>query len=118
MIDRRSGGHAQALLRTSVTGFRALLAMPHFVLLAFLGAHMADFRAILANQIDEFAVAHHEFGREPAKRGAIDIEGDATRHASRIGFLAAFGGAMVAGVRAGLAGIDAGLVMCVTHETS
>jgi hypothetical protein len=90
--------------------------MPHFMLLAFFGTHMANFRAILADQVDEFAVAHHEFGCEPAKRGTIDIERDTTRHAPRIWFLAAFGGAMVAGFRTGLAGVDAGLVKCVTHE--
>lgn len=92
--------------------------MAHVMLLAFLGAHMANFRAIFTNQIDEFAIAHHEFGRKTAKRGAIDIERDAARHARRTGLFTAFGGAVVAGVCAGLAGIDTGLIKCVTHEKS
>jgi hypothetical protein len=110
-----SGSHAQACFRAPAASFGASLAMIHVVFLAFLGAFLADFRAILADQVDEFAVARHEFGGKPAKGGAVDIQRHAARHMCRCRLLAAFGGAIVAGFCAGAAGLDAGLVMSVTH---
>jgi len=89
--------------------------MIHVMFLAFLGAFLANFRAILANQVDEFAVARHEFGGKPAKGSAVDIQRHAARHMCGCWLLAAFGSAIVAGLRAGAAGLDAGLVVSVTH---
>lgn len=80
---RRSGGtlsgllphfrarHAPAFLGAAAAGFRALLAMRHRVLGAFLPAFLADGRAQLADVGSQLAAPRHVAHGHPADRGAV-----------------------------------------------
>lgn len=85
------------------------------VLRAFFGARVTDVGAGLADGAGTLAAARHIGGREAADLGAVDVERYAARHRLYILFLQARRGAVVAGLSASIAGIDAGLVLLMRH---
>jgi hypothetical protein len=71
-------------------------------------------QAVQAAQLRcKFAAARHIGGCHPADRRAIHVERNAARHHLDVVFLQAGGRAVVAGRRAGVTGVDAGLVFGV-----
>jgi hypothetical protein len=111
-------GHAAAFLGTTPAGLGALAAMIHLVPLAFLRAGLADISAGLADHSRKLAAAGHVAGGEPADGGAVHVELDAAGHRLDVLLSQAGGGAMVAGDRAAVAGIDAGLELLMWHGAS
>ena len=93
-----------------MAGIGARAAFGERVLLAFVLARLADFRAILAYQVDKVAIPGHEGGCQTAEIGAILIQRKAMGEPAAFGFLVTGGGAAIAGFGAGQAGIDAGLM--------
>jgi len=116
--SRLGRGHAAAFLGTTPAGLGALAAMIHLVPLAFLRAGLADISAGLADQSRKLAAAGHVAGGEPADGGAVHVELDAAGHRLDVLLAKAGGGAMVAGDRAVVAGIDAGLEPLMWHRAS
>ena len=55
-------------------GIRALLAMALLMPFALFRALLADFGAVLADQIDKFTFAPHEVHRQATNGGAIPIQ--------------------------------------------
>ena len=107
--------HLVELLRADMAGPGASLAMIHGVFGAFFTACLADFRAQLANLRHELASAAHEASGESADRGAVHVERNASSHHVCVGLLQAGDRAVVAGIGAGVAGVDAGLIHLVLH---
>ena len=86
------------------------------VLCAFIAAGLANVGADRANCLGELAVPGHEAGGHPTNPCAVDIQRDAARHHLDVVFLQAGGGAMVACVCAGVAGIHAGSILLMSHD--
>jgi hypothetical protein len=107
--------HAATLLGATPAGLRAFLAMTHRVPVAFLRACVADARAELARVGRELAAARHVRYCETADVRAIDVQADAARHLGDVGFLEARRGAVIAGERTFVAGVDAGFEVLVGH---
>jgi len=106
-------GHAPALIGTPAAGGGTILAVLHLMLCAFVGAHVADRRARIANRFCSFATpCHHRCGR-PAQLRAIDIERNAAGHHLDVVFLQASRGAHVARIGAIVTGFDTGFVLLV-----
>ena len=112
----RPSRHLLARLRTPTARRRTLLAMRHPMLGAFLATVPAHLRAQPAKRGRMLAAARHQARREPAYLGAIHVGGNAPCHHLDVFFLQARGRAMVAGVRAGIAGIDAALKIQGVHR--
>ena len=105
-----SGGDFQAEGGAVVAGIGAGATFGERVLFALVLAGFADFRAILAHQVVEFAVTRQEGGRQPTEIGTIGIQRETVGETAAFGFLAAGGGTALAGFGTGQAGIDAGLM--------
>jgi hypothetical protein len=87
-------------------------------LVAFGGAGLADLGADGTNTSRLCAAPRHVTGGQPADLGAVDVELDAVRHRSRVGFRQARAGAVIAGGRACVARIDAGPKFFVSHRVT
>lgn len=118
LAARCSARHPAAFFGAATACLRAFLAMGHLMLSAFVAAGFAHLRAGLADGSRHFAAARHVAGSEAADCRAIDVERNAARHRFRVGFLQAGYRAVVARERTGIAGIDAGLVLFVSHVSS
>ncbi len=88
------------------------------VLLAFLRAGVAHVRAGLADHARELAAARHVAGGEAADGRTVEVELDAAREHPDVLLVQARGGAVIAGHRAGVAGVDAGLELLMWHKAS
>ena len=115
LLPLRHSGHLAALFCATPARLSTLLAMVRLVLGAFVAAKLANIRAELADLLGAFAAARHVCGGEPADRGAVDIERDAARHHLHVGLLKTSRGAVVAGIGARVACVDAGLELLVCH---
>ena len=80
--------------------------MLHLVLGALVTARLADLGAKLAERSGEFAAPGHEGGSQATDLCAVHVECDAARHHLDVVFLQAGRRTHVAGVGAGVAGID------------
>ena len=89
----------------------ALLAVFVLVLGALVAARLAHVRAGAADLFCQFAAARHVAGGKAADRGAVHVEGNAARHHLDVGLLQAGRRTVVAGVGAGVARRNAGLVL-------
>ena len=83
---------------------------------ALFGAYVADIGAGFASQAGQLATSPHVAGRQAADRSAVDVELDAASHGLHVLLVEARGGTVVAGKRASVAGVDAGLKLCMWHE--
>ena len=115
LLPLRHSGHLAALFCATPARLSTLLAMVRLVLGAFVAAKLANIRAELADLLGAFAAARHVRGGEPADCGAVDVERDAARHHLHVGLLKTSRGAVVAGIGAGVACVDAGLELLVCH---
>lgn len=115
---RRSGRHTTALVGALATRRRALPAVIHVVSLALLGARIATLGADPTDCRCELAAAAHEAGGRAADGGAIDVQGDTARHTADVRFLQTGGRTVIAGDRAIVTGVDAGLHGLVRHDHS
>lgn len=95
---------------------RALLAMFHVVLGAFVATRLADVGAQAADGLRMFAATSNRRGRQLADRGAVHVERDAARHHFHVLLLQAGCGAMVARDGARVARFDAREVLLVGHR--
>lgn len=86
------------------------------VLGAFRAAGFADVRANLADVAGKFAAASHVTRGEPANRGAVDVEPDAFRHHFDVLLTKTGGCTVVARVCAAVTGLDARLMLLVSHD--
>jgi hypothetical protein len=93
-----------------MAGIGAGTAFGELVLFALVFARLADFRAILAYQVNKVAIACHEGGCQAAEIAAVGIQREAAGETTAFRFLAAGGGTAFAGFGAGQAGVDAGLM--------
>ena len=105
-----------ALVRTSATGFRALLAMGHLMLCTFVAAGLADHRANPAHILGERTAPRHEARRKAAEGGAVHVQCNALGHHLHILFFEASRGAMIASVCAFVASVDTGLMQFMSHK--
>lgn len=110
-----SRSHASALLGTATARLRALLAVIVLVLGALVAAGLADFGADPADLGRYVATASHETRGQPADGRTVNVERDAAGHHLHVLFLQAGRRAVVASVGAGAAGVDARLVLFVSH---
>lgn len=94
---------------------RALLTMRVRVLCTFIATGLADIGASCADRFGELTAPGHETSGHPANGSTVDIEGDAARHHLDIVFLQAGGGTVVARVCTGIAGINAGSILLMSH---
>lgn len=117
---RLGRGHAAALFGATAAGLGAFPAMLHGgVLLALLRAGLAHVGAGLTDRSGELAAAGHVARGKPADGRAIHVELDAARKHLDVLLPQAGGSAMVAGDRATVAGIDAGLeLLLMWHRSS
>lgn len=74
------------------------------------GAGFADFGAQGAELGGMGAAPRHEACGKPADRRAVLVELDAAHHHGQLFFIETGGGAVIAGIRTGIAGGNAGLV--------
>lgn len=109
--------HSAAFFGAAPASLRALPAMLHIVLFAFLGADVAYLGASFAYRGGQLARPRHVGDRKPADFGAVNVELDAARHRFHVFLVQARGRAMIAGLRALIACIDAGLLL-VGHGRS
>ena len=107
--------HLSAGLRAAPTGLGALLAVVRRMAFAFLAAGLANLRADLANRASELTAARHHRSGQAADLRAVHVERDAAGHLPDVGLLQAGRGAMVAGVGAGLASLNAFSELIVGH---
>ena len=108
--------HLVEFLRADVAGPSARLTVIHGVLGAFFAACLADLCAQFADLCHELASAGHEASGDSADRGAVHVERNAPGHHVCVGFPQAGDRAVVAGIGAGIAGVDAGLIHLVLHD--
>jgi hypothetical protein len=111
----KSGGHPPAFLSTPAACLGAPLAVVVLVLAALLATRVADLRTQLAQLLGEVAAPGHVTSRQAADCGAVHVERDTSRHHLDVLLLQAGRGAVVTGVSAGVARLDAGLVLLVSH---
>jgi len=90
--------------------------MVHVVLAAFIGACLACLGTQSARGGGKIAAAGHQRRGGAAEQGAITVARDASGHWRDVGLLQAHCGAMVAGVGAGIAGVDTVLKTVGFHE--
>lgn len=83
--------------------------MIHVMTLAFFCTGVADLRADSADRVGKFTIAAHEPARCAAEIGAVDIQLNATNQRLDVLFVQTGVGAMIAGGRAIVTGVDAGL---------
>lgn len=112
------GAHLLALVCAAAAGLGALLAMRHCVRATFFGAGAAQLGAQPAKVGGMSAGARHQSSSRPADLGAINVQRDTAGHGFYVLFLETGGGADVAGVGAGVAGIDAALKIILVHGSS
>lgn len=113
------GCHAPAFLGAAPTRVGTQATVLHLaVLRAFLGAGIADLGAGFADSARTFAGARQVSGSQAADLGAVDVERNAARHRLHVFFSQARSGAVVAGLRTGVAGGDAGLELVMGHGVS
>jgi len=110
---RRLLRHTTAFSGAVAAGFCTRLAVVHRMLRTFLGTGFADGRAGFTDRGSEFAATCHVTGGQATYLRAINVDADATRHFFRILFLQTSRGAVIAGIRAGVAGGNAGLELFV-----
>lgn len=79
-------------------------------------AGFTDVRTECTHLARELTIARHIARGQAANRGAIHVERDATRHHFDVVLLQAGGGAVIAGVCAGITHVDAGFVLFVSHD--
>jgi hypothetical protein len=89
--------------------------MVRLVLAAFFAAGLADLGAQLTQLLGELATAGHIARGQTADCSAVHVQRDASRHHFHVLLLQARGRTVVASVGAGVAGVDAGLVLLVSH---
>jgi hypothetical protein len=87
----------------------------HRVLLALLRTRVADVGAQSTNIGGDFAAPAHELRGDPADRGAIQVERNTSRRRLDVLLLKTGQSTVIAGDRAVIAGIDAGLHALVCH---
>ena len=113
-----TAAHAAALLCAAAAHGRAILAMLSFMLGTLISACFAYLGAGLAYRTGKLAAACHEASRKTANLGAVDIEGNTVGHHLDVILPQAGAGACIAGGRAGVAGVDAGLELIGSHGFS
>lgn len=112
------GNHQAAFIGATAAGFGAKPAMFQRMLCAFFGAHFTNLGANSPDRVDHFAVARHVRRRQAANLRAVHIQLDATRHLFHIFFREAGHGALIAGIGAIIARLDAGSELFMNHKAS
>lgn len=105
--DSGRARHGPAGIRAAAARLRALLAVIHPVLPAFVAACLADVGALPAQRHGKCAAARHVRRGKPANLGTVDIQGNAARHHLDVVLGQAGGRAVVARGGAGVTGINA-----------
>lgn len=105
-----SGSHLAALGGTTSARLGTSLAMRMLVLGAFLSARVAHLGAQLAHALGELTASRHEAGSQTADCRAVHIERDTPRHHLDVLLSQARRSAVIAGVGAFIASLDAGFV--------
>ena len=100
---------------TAATRLSALLAVAHGVALAFVGALFAQLGAELAVGLRTLAGASHGRSSGLADLGAVNIQRDAARHHLDVLLPQALRCAVIAGLGACVAGLDAVGKLLVGH---
>ena len=115
IVGHFSNAHFAACFRACLAGFSATGAMLVVMLATLFGALLTDFGAECAEAVSD-AVAdlaistRHEGGGHAAEISAIAVQLDAIGHHFHVRFTQTGGGAVLAFVGAGLAGLDAVVV--------
>lgn len=107
--------HPAAFVGTPAACLRALLAMVHLVLPAFVAAGFANISAKTAEFACHLAASCHIGSRDAADLRAIHVKRNTTRHHLYILLLQAGCGAMVACGRARITSFDTGLKLIDCH---
>ncbi len=108
-------GHASAFIGAAPAGGGARLAVVDLVFCALVCTGVANFRASHADRAAHFTAARHVGGGQAADFRAIDVERNAVGHFFGIGFTKAGYCAIITGIRADLAGFNAGLKYRMCH---
>ncbi len=116
VVGHLSDTHFAACFGACLAGFSTTGAMLIVVLAALLGALIADLGAqgteFMGDAVTDLAIGtRHEGCRHSAEVSAVAVQLDAIGHHFHIGLLQASCGAMFAFVGAGLAGLDAVVVL-------
>jgi hypothetical protein len=112
------GNHQTAFIRATAAGLGAQAAMFQRVLGAFFRAHFADLGANPPNVIDHFAVAGHVCSCQTTDLRAVHIQLDTACHLVHILFRETGYGALITGIGAIVARLDAGSKLFMNHKTS
>lgn len=86
------------------------------VLRTLIAAGLANLSAELAKLLGEVAAARHVGCCHPANGCAVNVQRDASGHHLHVLFLKARGRAVVAGVGADIARLDASLIGLMSHD--
>ena len=103
-------------MRAASAGLSAFTAVILVMLLALVGAGLADLRACGADCVGKLAASTHETGRIAADRRTVNVQGDASRHHLHVLFVQAGRDAVITGGSAFVAGIDTILHFLVGHD--
>jgi hypothetical protein len=85
------------------------------MLAAFIPACLAYISTLATQLLGEFAVARHVASCQSTDGGAIHVECDATRHHLDVLLLQTGCRAVVTRIGASIAGVDAGLMLSMSH---
>ena len=118
VVGHFSNAHFAARFGASLAGFSATFAMLVVVLAALLGALVAHLGTEGAEAVGDAVAdlvisARHEGGGHAAQVSAVAVQLDAIGHHLHVRFAQTGGGAVVALVGTGLAGLDAVVVLLV-----
>lgn len=111
------GTHAAAFLGAAPACLGAFMAVLYVLVpFALFAAGVAYLGAEATNVPGQLAAASHVLGSEAADRGAIEVELYAASQVLHLRFAKTGSGAMVASLGAGVAGLDAGAELFVSHR--
>ncbi len=98
-----------------LAGLGALLAMRHVMFGTFVAAGLADISAECADCLGMDAASGHGSSSKRANLGAVHIQRNALDHHLDVGLVQTGSCAMVTGHGAGVASLNAGVVLLVRH---
>ena len=107
--------HAPALIRALLACLCTLLTMRMLMPCALLAAGFADVCAQAAQLLCKVTSPCHVGGSESANSSAVHVQPNALGHLLDVGLLQTGRRAMVARISAGIAGVDAGLMLMMGH---
>lgn len=109
-------GHLTAFGGTIAAVLGAFFTMLRIVLVANLGAVLTNLCAKAADLWHTIASASHSGSGKAAGLRDIQVSLDAIRHGTWVWFRQARGGAVITGCCAGITGVDAALILFVSHD--